>query len=223
MDDEDELGVNLPGSGLGAGPLSADLAVGAAQYQKNAAAARERQNAIRQQQLLAATEALRARRMGPSMAEQLFAISAAFAQPRRTRGFAGTLANVMPTLGKIEAARREGKDAQTDAMLSLQKQYGDAEIENLGATTADQLALLKLQMQMQKSDRVRGIIDPTTGKVKNPYTGEVIDPMAAGLPAFGTPEFEALPAGGRYRAPDGSMRIKGGGGGVGDGAGTFQR
>lgn len=214
MEDDDEDLMNTDKGDLGVG-LSApsggpeDYRVGIGQLQREMVDAQKRASMIRKQQLAAATEALRTRRMGPSTAEQLFALSAAFASPSRVRGFAGVMGNVMPVLGQMAAAQRTGTTEREDKLRELQTAYQNEEISGEQGSIAQRLALLKAAMAGTK---IRSAIDPTTGLVKNLDTGEAIIPGAEGLPRPRTKEErDALPAGAKYVDPMGRIKRKIGG------------
>jgi hypothetical protein len=124
-------------------------------------------------------EQLKAKRYGPSRSEQLFALSAAFAAPTRTRGFAGVMGNVMPVFQQFERSKREAEEARAEDMQKLQ-------LARMGASKGElsnALALQRLQAQYNKP--------------KNPYSGAVWDadakrwvmrPGAEGAPPTLTPE-----------------------------------
>jgi hypothetical protein len=65
------------------------------------------------------TEQLKARRYGPSASERLFAISAALAQPTRTPGFGGMLANVTPVFEQYAKDKRAAEAARASDMEKL--------------------------------------------------------------------------------------------------------
>jgi len=76
---------------------------------------------------------LRERRYGPSRAQQLFAVSAALAQPTRYRGLAATMGNLTPVLAQIAEAKRTGQYEQAKALSDLAQ-------ENLTASQSLELA-----------------------------------------------------------------------------------
>ena len=78
------------------------------------------------------TEQLKARRYGPSASERLFAISAALAQPTRTPGFGGMLANVTPVFEQYAKDKRAAETARASDMEKLglaRLNLGDDEIK----------------------------------------------------------------------------------------------
>jgi hypothetical protein len=124
-------------------------------------------------------EQLKAKRYGPSRAEQLFALSAAFASPTATRGFGGVMGNVMPVFQQFEKAKRDAEEARAADMQKLT-------LARMGTTDdaiKNALALQRLQAAYNKP--------------KNPYSGAVWDadekrwvmrPGAEGGPPTLTPE-----------------------------------
>ena len=78
------------------------------------------------------TEQLKDRRYGPSASERLFAISAALAQPTRTPGFGGMLANVTPVFEQYAKDKRAAEAARASDMEKLglaRLNMGDDEIK----------------------------------------------------------------------------------------------
>jgi hypothetical protein len=193
MEDEiedDTLAVPVPGLAAGGGSAAGygDELRG---LRKDMAAAQEQAARLRKQQLDAATAALRARRMGPSTAEQLFALSAAFAQPRRTRGgaFAATMSNVMPVLGQMAAAKRTGETSREDQLRALQDAYATGEVEGTQQSLTSRLNLLKAEMAANKPRSVYSA-NPVTGEMFSRDSGRpgarpVTHPAAAHQPGQG--------------------------------------
>ena len=78
------------------------------------------------------TEQLKDRRYGPSASERLFAISAALAQPTRTPGFGGMLANVTPVFEQYAKDKRAAEAARASDMEKLglaRLNMGDDEVK----------------------------------------------------------------------------------------------
>jgi hypothetical protein len=78
------------------------------------------------------TQQLKDRRYGPSASERLFAISAALAQPTRTPGFGGMLANVTPVFEQYAKDKRAAEAARASDMEKLglaRLNMGDDEIK----------------------------------------------------------------------------------------------
>jgi len=112
-------------------------------------------------------EQLKAKRYGPSRAEQLFALSAAFAAPTRTRGFAGVMGNVMPVFQQFERSKREAEAARAEDMQKLQ-------LARMGASKTElsnALALQRLQAQYAKAGEAKLDALPGGGYQKRPGTG----------------------------------------------------
>lgn len=190
-DDEDDLAVSGTAS---------DLASQLAVLQGDLARSQERGRQLRQQQLQQATEALRARRIGPSLSEQLFALSAAFAAPRHTRGFGATLANVMPVLGQTAAARRQAGQLRDDAMLELQQKYASNAVDDEQEAIKDRIGLARVMATAMKPAKARTGFNPVTGRLYDMDTGSEI-PLGG---AAGTGAVESKTVNGKtyYRVND---------------------
>lgn len=210
--DEDEVDVateDYPmagGGALAAAGGGADYTSQFLELQRDLMSVQERQRQMRQQQLAEATQLLRERRLGPSRSEQLMQLSAAMLQPRRYKGFGATMSNVLPVLAQQQAQSRENETARQDALLKLQQQYQNADMEGEAATIKNRIDLLKILQQSNK---------PQWARTVNPETGEITvtpvyrDSAPASLPApRNKAEYDALPSGARYRAPDGTSRRK---------------
>jgi hypothetical protein len=179
----------------------------------------ERARAFRQQQLQQALETIKQRRYGPSISEQLFALSAAFAQPTRHRGLGSVLANVMPVLAETAAARRQGKTAQEDTLLDLQNKYTAAGFEDENDALRNRAAMLKVAASVSKPPKRRTGINPVDGLLYDLDTGEEIPLRRGGeggaAPPVLTPEeARKAPPGTLFKTQDGRiMRVPGGKGG----------
>lgn len=135
-------------------------------------------------------EQLKAKRYGPSRAEQLFALSAAFAAPTRTRGFAGVMGNVMPVFQQFERSKREAEAARAEDMQKLQ-------LARMGASKTElsnALALQRLQAQYANAGRPSIQLD-SSGKLR-----EV--PKKVHRPKNEV-EYAAIPVGEYYVVPSG--------------------
>lgn len=103
---------------------------------------------------------------GPSRTEQLLALSNAFFQPPQYRGFAGTMANVLPALQQITQARRTAEQQRAEALMRLQQQYQTSQAEDRAATLANRLAIYKAQAPLVKprsgtwSDNLSQFVSP---------------------------------------------------------------
>ena len=125
-DGEEELAGGLPKETpeAPAAPALGDYGDLAARIQK--------QSDARQAYFNQLTEQLKARRYGPSASERLFAISAALAQPTRTPGFGGMLANVTPVFEQYAKDKRAAEEARASDMEKLglaRLNMGDDEIK----------------------------------------------------------------------------------------------
>ncbi len=208
----DELSVSVASSGTSPGVLGQ-----LQQLQREELAARGEARNYRRQLFEQGRAALEARRMGPSRAEQLFALSAAFAAPQRYKGFGGMMANVAPTLAGIAGATRESKEDYASQLQKLQQQYMSGEIDDRQSGINSQRQMLQTLASLEKQPKRR------TGF--NPITGELVDmetnaPIGEGggdeaLPLITSPDdARKLPPGTSFRTPDGRiMQVPGGGGG----------
>lgn len=87
-------------------------------------------------QYKAAEESIRQRRYGaPTTSEQLAALSQALIAPRRMRGLAGTLQNVLPALTQPAELQRRAEEQRAEDLMKLQQQQG------MAASTAQMQAL----------------------------------------------------------------------------------
>lgn len=173
---------------------------------------RKKGDALRQQQLERATQMLEQRKFGPSMAERLFQLSAAFATPTRTRGLAGMLGNISPVLAQQAGASRQGAEQKEDLLRQLRDRYALSSIESEGAGYRDQLQALKAAASLApKPTKPRLGLDPLGRGVVN-LDDASITAFGEGRVAQPTSkaEYDALPPGAKYVAPDGSQRTKGG-------------
>ena len=155
----------------------------------NMSKSQEAQRQTRRQILQQGIEALKQRRYGPSLAEQMFALSGAFATPTRG-GFGGVMSNVMPVLGQMAAARREGQMSREDKLLALQRQYA---LDESGAdvdAAKNQIAALRVAAQMSKPAKQRTGFNPQTGRLYDMDTGQEIPLSSApggSAPSGGVP------------------------------------
>lgn len=197
------------------GFLPADIAAQLRAIQERVAKSQAEQDRVRQQDLQMATERLRQKQYGPTLAERLFGLSAAFAQPSRTKGFAGVMGNVAPVLAQSFGAARQGKDAQAAELEALRAKYLDEGYAAEQRGFANEISALKGAAAASKPVKPRLGIDPLGRGVVNLDTAEIVPFGAAGgggLPtAKSQAEYDALPPGAEYLAPDGSRRRKGGG------------
>ena len=125
-DGEEELAGGLPKETpeAPAAPALGDYGDLAARIQKQSEARRAYFDQL--------TEQLKARRYGPSASERLAALSAALAQPTRTPGFGGMLANVTPVFEQYAKDKRAAEAARASDMEKLglaRLNLGDDEIK----------------------------------------------------------------------------------------------
>lgn len=128
----------------------------------------------RRQMFERAAAELERRRYGPSRAEQLFALSAAFAQPRQYKGFGGTMANVMPVLAQTMGAQRRGEAEKQDALMALQEQQMSSDMEGQLAALKSKYQLLGLEEKATRPAKRRTGFNPVTGRIQDLDTGEEI-------------------------------------------------
>lgn len=153
-------------------------------------------------------------RLGPSRAEQLFALAAAFSQPQRYKGFGGMMANVMPVMAEMTSATRQADRTRSEALRRLEREYMDDEQSLLrGERGAQRQYLTSLLAATKPKARPRPLTHPITGEFVDPETMDVIPVNRDGnLPHVTSPaDVEKLPPGAEFIAPDGSRRRKSGG------------
>jgi len=157
-------------------------------------------------------------RTGPSTAEQLFRLSAAFAQPQRYKGFGGMMANVAPVLGDMAAIRERAGTDRAAALEKLQEQYMTGDFAARRQDITGRLGIQKTIAEMEKPKARRTGISPVDGLLYDLDTGEVIPFKQAGangganLPVISSPEeARKLAPGTTFRTPDGRIkRVPGG-------------
>lgn len=174
-DEDSTLGLGVSGVEE-PGDFMSQLAV----LQRRLGESQKRGADLRQQQLQQATDLLKNRRVGPSLAEQLFGLSAAFAQPTRSRGLGGVLANVMPQLGQTFSVRRQSQQAKEDALQELQNKYASGAIDDEQDSIKNQLALLRVGATAMKPKARRSAISPVDGRIYDLDTGETIGGTGSG-------------------------------------------
>ena len=101
---------------------------------------------------------------GPSLSEQLFAMSQAFLSPTSMPGFKGTLANISPVFGQIAKAQRTAEEQRAEALMKLQQQYQTGELGAEGEALKNRLAVIKARAAANKPQYIR-TEDPVSGKV----------------------------------------------------------
>jgi len=173
-DDEDETPLSLPGFSVKDAEGQYGAALGSYRSASADLAALYKQ----------AEQELRDRRSTPwTSPENLLALSAAFFQPTRQRGFAGMMSNVMPTLQGI-AAQREADQRKKDEML---RTYGfkTAEARLGSAETEAKMA------ERRYAAAVKAGQPPKTHVSVNPLTGETYD-TSTGFAAPNAAQVSAL-------------------------------
>lgn len=122
---------------------------------------------------------LEQQRMGPSRAEQLFALSAAFAAPQRYKGFGGMMANVAPVLGDMAAVRGRADSERARALQTLQEQYMSGDFAARRQGLDSELGMLKTLATLEKPQKRRTGFNPVTGQLVDMDTAE---PISGGKP-----------------------------------------
>jgi hypothetical protein len=128
-------------------------------------AAREKSATALKDRYKAAEEAIKQQRFGaPTTSQQLAALSQALLAPRRMRGFAGTLANIMPAITEPADLRAAAETKREAALRQLREQYATAaDASAVGTAAAKREALAKVLPLMKPSsagltyDSTRGI------------------------------------------------------------------
>lgn len=135
--------------------------------------AKQRQQAFEQgQQYIAQAYA------GPSVSQQLFALSKALLSPKPYRGFAGTMANVSSALSDVAKTREEASRKRALAEMELKSSFDKN-------ATDDYYEALKLRYQIGKAQQ--DAAKPQKQRTGfNPVTGQLVD-MDTGLPVSPPP------------------------------------
>lgn len=134
-------------------------------------AAREKSATALKERYKAAEEAIKQQRFGaPTTSQQLAALSQALLAPRRMRGFAGTLANVMPAITEPAELRAAAETKRTEALRQLREQYATAaDTSAVAGSAAKREALGKVLPSLMTAagttNRARFAVEvnPTTG------------------------------------------------------------
>jgi hypothetical protein len=128
-------------------------------------AAREKSATALKDRYEAARAEIEQQRFGaPTTSQQLAALSQALLAPRRMRGFAGTLANIMPAITEPADLRAAAETKREAALRQLREQYATAaDASAVGTAAAKREALAKVLPLMKPSsagltyDSTRGI------------------------------------------------------------------
>jgi hypothetical protein len=176
MEDED-FGVMDP---TVAGGMLSQLSKQYATLGEREAAALQQVEQSRAARLRAAEERIRAMRFGaPSSSEQLFALSSSMLAPMPYKGLAGTLSNLVPTLGKISSAKRNADESREEALLKLREGYDETGSESaLARTTAERKGILDLMRVYGPLAKPKGRktgFNPIDGRLQDMDTGEEIE------------------------------------------------
>lgn len=144
---------------------------------------RQQAEQSRAQRFRQAQEKIRAARLGPSVAEQMFGLSAAFLAPKPYRGVAGTMANLVPTLGAMAGARGDAESKRAEMLAKLEADYAAGrETLDLEAVERERKGLADLMRvygPLSKTPRARTQISPVDGRVYDLDTGEEVVPLSS--------------------------------------------
>ena len=165
---------------------------------------------------------LEARRAGPTSAERLYELGAAFFAPKNSPGFGGTIANVAPVLAAQRKAMREA-EADKSAMLTkyqidVGEQQGAQLKEQQDAEAAAEKELLAVMSKIysaQNTPRMVQVLDEATGNlVYRMVSPADMRQQAAGAVPAGVArpktqaEYDLLPSKTPYVAQDGTIQEK---------------
>jgi hypothetical protein len=143
--------------------------------------AREKVSASKRAAFEAGLEEIKQRRYGaPTTSQQLAALSQALLAPRRMRGFAGTLANVMPAITEPAALRAAAEEKRAEAEQRLRQQYAsDTDASMLAGLEAEGAALeplIRTYGTLAKPSKQRTGFNPITGKLTDLDTNLPVTP-----------------------------------------------
>ena len=183
MEDEEEYGALDPAA---AQSMLCKLTARYGALDAREAAVREQVERSRAERLRAAQEQIRSMRFGdPTRAEQLFALSSAFLSPKPYRGFAGTLANIVPTLGAMSSARSDAEAKRAEMLAKLEQDYAQRmetqDIDRVQSERENLIDLMKVYGPLAKPKTRPTDFNPVTGRLQYKDTGEeVVPPPPAG-------------------------------------------
>ena len=136
---------------------------------------------------------------GPSLSQQLFALSKALLSPKPYRGFAGTMANVSTALSDVSKEQQEAKQKrllaeaqllQTYKMKTADDMFEEAKLRYM-IDKADKDAAAKAAAAQAKANApVRGIA--VGDRLVNPYTNEDISPPVGSVKSYQGRRFRFL-------------------------------
>lgn len=143
--------------------------------------ARDKVSASKRAAFEAGLEEIKQRRYGaPTTSQQLAALSQALLAPRRMRGFAGTLANVMPAITEPAALRAAAEEKRAEAAQRLRQQYAsDTDTAMLAGLEAEGAALeplIRTYGSLAKPSKQRTGFNPITGALTDLDTGLPVTP-----------------------------------------------
>jgi len=170
---------------------------------------------------------LEARRAGPTSAERLYELGAAFFAPKNSPGFGGTIANVAPVLAAQRKAMREAEAAKS-AMLTkynidVGEQAGDQlkqEQETQTLADKERLAVMSRIYSAENTPKMYQVLDEATGNLvyRLLSPADMRRQAAGAVPAGAVPagvarpktqaEYDLLPKGTRYVAQNGTIQEK---------------
>jgi hypothetical protein len=196
--EEQSLEAGLPFGG----DASATLAKLSQQYAgmgSQLAAERKATAEARAARFKAAEEAIRQQRFGaPSTREQLFALAAALASPRKYKGLAGTLSRVVPAIGEMSSLQSKAENQRAAALQQLRQQYEEGtETARMTGLEGERDALGKLlttYAPLAKPRPRRTALGPTSERVIDLDTGEEIVPPSDRMAQIPPQAIEALRA-----------------------------
>lgn len=148
MEDENDFAVATEDAADDTADEGASLAVGPksdeyANWETRNAAFIKQAQKVRRKQFQDAKAYIEQNYRGPSLSEQLFAISQALLSPTSMPGFKGSLANLAPVFSDISKAQRTSAQDRAAALAKLQQQYQTGEIEAQGDVLKNELALMR--------------------------------------------------------------------------------
>jgi hypothetical protein len=162
--------------------------------------AREQVSASKRAAFEAGLEDIKQRRYGaPTTSQQLAALSQALLAPRRMRGFAGTLANVMPAITEPAALRAAAEEKRAEAEQRLRQQYAsDTDASMLAGLEAEGAALeplIRTYGTLAKPKQLQNVgMEVINGKVvvvrADPDTGELIKTEIGDAPEKAEPPIQ---------------------------------
>lgn len=193
--DDDATGA-LPSSGFGA----KDVMNLYNQNSMSAAFVAAAKAKAREEQFNAAQAALAKQRMGPSLSERLFALSAAFGTPTRDHSFGGTMGRVAPALSSLFNSGRTAEDARSEALRKLKETYTNDGLDAQQEAVDARIKMLPTMASLAKSQqtKTRSGFNPVTGDVTDLDTGVPIGMPVVEPGPIGVQVYAKLPSGAQY-------------------------